>query len=213
MRNKVIIYICLTFGLFFFLSIKNVNAAACESNEIANLKALSNRVSYQSNYVGYVDYQHGYQTYEMYFENLGNDFFVTDNDNNYAIRKDKDSFYVQSGVSYFKIYSSKCNTYLRLLEVSLPKFNEKSLNASCDGVSGDEVEECGRWYQGDITDSQLKSKVEEYRSSLEVDDRNIIQKVIDMVVNNYVISLALVGVVLIIIIILILRYRKKNILD
>ena len=211
MRNRNIIYICLVLSLFFFLSTE-VSAVSCDSGEIADLKALSNRINYQSNYVGYIDYQHRYQTYEIYFEGLGNDFFITDSDNNYAIRKDKDSFYVQSGSSYFKIYSSKCNTYLRLLEVNLPRFNEKSLSSLCVGIV-DKVEECGEWYQGDLTDSQLKKKVEEYKSSLEVDDISLTERVIDWFYDNYIVSLMGIGLIVLIIIVLIIRHRKKSTLE
>ena len=212
MRYRNINYICSFLCLFFFLSI-SVSAVTCDSDEIAFLRKKAETITYQTNYVGYVDYQHGYQTYEMYFENLGNDFFIVENNSDDLIKNDRQNFYVQSGNTFFKVYSSKCNVYLSLIEVELPKFNERSLSVLCGGISGDEVTECGTWYQGDITDSELEIKVDEYNDSLEYDDRDLKQRIIDMVVDNYVISLTLVGIVLIVVIILVLRYRKKNILE
>lgn len=166
MRNRNIIYICFVLSLFFFLSI-NVNADTCSSDEIAFLKKKAETVTYQTDYIGEVDFDSDYQTYEIYFENLGDDFSVVNYDNNLIFKTDRSKERLESGNYNFFVYSNKCGERLKGLEINLLKFNEFSSSSFCDEYSSLNLDYCDEWYQGKISNSEVQKVIESSSSKEE----------------------------------------------
>lgn len=198
---------------FFLLgAITSVKAETCDNNYKQYLKELSSRINYQSNYVGAIGGDTDYQTYEIYFENLGADFYITDYNNNIYFGKDGDKNYVESGQNNFKIYSSKCNMLVDIITVDLLKFNEQSLNSLCDGLDN-KLDVCSEWYQGNVSDSLLKKKVDEYDEIHVIKEENIFAHILDYIISSYYIFIPLFLGVILVVIFLVIRHRNRNVLD
>ena len=205
---KYIKYLCYTFILLFVFNL-NVKAEDCDSNDINYLKQLSQRVTYQYDYVGLVDFDSSLQTYEVYFENLGNDFYVSiqDKGNTIVFDKDGEKERIDSGEKGFTVYSSKCYSAVNYIKVNLPKFNYYSQNDFC--VLHPDLDICGEWYQEDISAKEFNDIVKRYEN----EESNFFSKLLGFIINYYYAVIPVTIILLLLIIMIIKRGIKSNKLD
>ena len=200
---RLLKYFCFSFAILFMLSF-NVYAEDCDSNDINHLKQLSKFVVYQYDYLGPVDLNANYQTYNIYFDNLNDDFFVTLEEGNEKIVFEKNNQIgrVQSGKKQFNVYSKKCYVSVRTLIVDLPKYNYYSNSDFC--LQHKDLKVCEEWYQG-LTDSEFQQIVDSYNNSSTNDGNEIIE----FIKSYYYIILPL-GLILIVLLVLLIKRKIEN---
>ena len=202
-------YICLI--LFLFLSFNlYVKAEDCDSNEIDYLKQLSKRITYQYDYVGYSVTDGDFQTYEVYFEALDNDFyvFIDDNDNNFLFEVNAQKNFIQSGKKGFKVYSKKCDVVVDYITINLPKFNEYSQSPFCEQNS--DLEICDEWTEEEFTDKQFDNLVAEYNAA---SNGGIFDNLLNFVTGYYYYFIPIAILIIVLLILFIKKKIKDNRLD
>ncbi len=152
-------YLTFIFIISFTFNI-NVKAETCDREDMARLKELANRVTYDHEYMGGKD-GYGTQDYIVKFNNLGKDFYVLYED---FIYRDNDNIVVRSGSYSFDIYSTSCDSGVRSVNVKLKKFNEFSTNALCVEINNS-IPECDPWYQGNIDEITFEKIIDDYHKS------------------------------------------------
>lgn len=200
-------YIYILFIIFnFFLFNSSVNAVDCDSNDINRLKQLSKRITYQYDYIGKVDYKATSQTYEVYFENLDNDFFVTIEEKDTVLSFDSDNqkLRIESGKRQFKIYSKKCTASLDYITIDLPKYNEYTETVFCNEHRGEAI--CDSWYDGDITEREFQKIVKSFEEKENVSDK----KTIFDYIKDYLFIIIFGVVIIIILLVLYIKKRLKE---
>lgn len=115
----------------------------------------------------------------------------------------------------FNVYYRTCDSeFMRSIKIDLPKYNAYADNPLCEGISEEEIEMCGSWYQGEVTEETLKEKVEEYKEKLkqqEIEQEKndtTINKIKDFLLKYYI--YIIVAIVLIVITTIIITIRKKQ---
>lgn len=223
---KKIKYIIVTIVLFFIIT-PSTKASVCDKADILRVKSDANKVT--------IDYDYKYNPNELvkngkfftlkikgitediyiYEKNTGRTYTHKSKDENGIINMDK----VSGGSFEFNIYYYVCdNRLIRTMKYNLPKYNYYSEAPMCEGITGEELDVCDEWYQGDLDDETFKQKIEEYKKDLEelqqqeAKENTIFNKIKNFLLDNYVyIIIAIVLIVLITIIILI--RRKRGILE
>ena len=198
-------YLILSLVIFCSLLL-SVNAEDCDSSELNYLKQLSQRITYQYDYLGMYDIDSDIQTYEVYFENLGEEFYISIDENGESVVFDEDlqKHRVHSGKRGFKVYSEKCYKTVNYIEINMPKYNKYSLSNFC--LEHSELDLCGEWYQGDIQESEFNDLMNRYEEKKDIN-------IFDFILTNYYYVIPLFVILIVLVILFIRKKIDDNKLD
>lgn len=198
------------FGLLF--SVDNVNAEECTSQELANYKALADVIKINTEFddsgIEYGIYGNNIVTIQGLNEEL---YILSEDDSEGFFPEDMVDGVItktiSSSVDTFYVYASKCpSEKLRTIELSLKKYNLFADYKECDGISGEDLDVCSEYYNGDISYNQFLKKIDEYnkRSS------NVSSEDVDSFFDKYGIYLGIGAGILVILIgiLIVIRIRK-----
>lgn len=74
---------------------------------------------------------------------------------------------VESGIKKIGVYYRKYVTLVKTISVNIPKYNYYSERIECEGISGEELDVCGKWYEYELNESTFLYKVNKYKESQE----------------------------------------------
>ena len=138
------------FTLFLLLiNFNSVKADVCDTNDIKRLRELSNNVS-----INYSIKQDGeYSNFNLEISGLTKEmyfYFYDDIENSYSYEETNNGtivFEESSGDYKIKIASSACGTILKDINITIPKFNQYSLDDRCKKNKYANLDVCDEWYQ------------------------------------------------------------------
>ena len=93
---------------------------------------------------------------------------------------------IESGIKKIYIYSVKAPTFLRTITVNIPKYNYYSEREECNGISGEELDVCDKWYKYELNETTFLKKINEYKKAQEENKDNNNQSKIQIIFNNIV---------------------------
>ena len=73
---------------------------------------------------------------------------------------------VESGIKKIGIYYQQY-ALVKTISVNIPKYNYYSERIECEGISGEELDVCGKWYEYELNESTFLYKVNKYKESQE----------------------------------------------
>lgn len=208
----IILFICMTPDVYA--------NGRCSKNDILRAKGEANNITFE---VKRIKDANGKYTgkYNLVFNNVTKDLYLQDKNTNNKYSYDlvengsltvKD---IEGGNIEFGIYYRICaSEYMKSIKTNLPKYNTYSDNPLCEGISEEEIEMCGSWYQGEVTEESLRKQVEEYKDSikkqkLEKEKNNtIFNKIKEFLLDYYI--YIIVTIVIVVIITAIITIRKKQ---
>lgn len=220
------IYIILSVVLFFIVT-PSVNAAMCDKTDILKKKSEANNINIEyelvknkdgsSNVSGLFDIKITGLTENLIIkeETTQKTYFSKPNNGGTILIEN-----VEGGNLVFKINYKKCaNKLLRTIKVNLPKYNVYSLRDECENINEEELEICGKWYQGELNDEIFNEKIKEYQKEqeeLRKQEENktmfekIIEKAIDYLLEYYIYVISAIVVIVIITLTITLRRRRAS---
>lgn len=217
-------FLILSFGTLFV-------SAECTKEELTTEKEKTNNIKITYKHLGEVVKDDGSKAYNeflvtargveegqyIHLSPLTNTDFITEN-NEIKIT-------LTTGKWEYNIYSLKCESVVKTINVNLPKFNIYSLDPLCEGIDGEDFAFCSKYLNYEVSRETFERKVNEYKRNMPISDtqiskdelniNDIMFKVLDFISNN---NLYIVGVLLIILIILLIiiinrKKKKRNVLE
>ena len=211
MRGKIKFLFIIIFS--FFINLSTIKAETCSPEKLNELKQKAENIEVTTEFV-YDDVDLGiYNNYHITIAGLTDDLYIYTDDYGkvYNINDMINGIIIDiinTGVKSLNIYSSHCdeNQIISTINLNLLEYNKYATYEECENISGEQLDVCDKFYEGDLTYSVFQRKVEKYKNSKK---NTIIPET-----NNLTIYGIVAGIVLIItiIVILIIRY-KKNKLD
>lgn len=123
---------------------------------------------------------------------------------------------VDGGNYVFKFYYFICNyEWLRTINLSLPKYNQFADNPICEGLN-EEVDVCGRWYQGELNEETVRFAVQTYKENKKVEEENNKLGLFDIIINffkDYYFYIIVSVVLIVVVTFLIVIKRKREVLE
>ncbi len=122
---------------------------------------------------------------------------------------------VESGIKKIGIYYQQY-ALVKTISVNIPKYNYYSERIECEGISGEELDVCGKWYEYELNESTFLYKVNKYKESQdkleEEKEKNkfsiFFNNIVDFLLDYYIyIIIVIVSIALITLFIVI---RKKR---
>lgn len=201
--------------IFLFAFMSNVNAEECTEAQIKELKQKAESIVVDTEfYEEDIEYQN-YTSNYLIIQGIPEGFYLQ-SDNSRYLYEYKDNIngkvedIITNDVETLEVYSNACpNKILRKITLSLKKYNPYSKYKECEGISGDELDICGKYYEKTLSDEEFYEKIKEYKENnkistpQELNNKNKIKYI----------TIVLSVIVIISIIIILLIKRKKNILD
>jgi hypothetical protein len=213
----------------FLIFTCDVYAESCDSDDIKRLRVLASNIEITYEYNDNIYDSDGlmiYDTYNVFINNLTDELYVVETNTSIVFKYNGDvskAYLVPSGKKTFKVYSNSCDTVLKTLYVTLPRFNYYSTDSNCEGR--EDLEVCGKFYDSSNLDYSefLSIIVEDENSSnnnsnddnIKDDgkDRDSNNKYIDFIKDNYIYCGIGIIVFILIIVLLILRHKKRGVLE
>lgn len=199
------------FIILMFTLINVTNAEECTDNKMQELKQHAENITISTEFYGENVYLEEYTTNIITIQGLPEGFYLYSPDRRY--RFDKDDMLngvieeiITSDVKKLYVYNNICpNKVIKEIPLSLKTFNRYSEYEECKGISEDELEVCGKFYDKSLTEKEFFEIIEKYKKEKEQKED----------INNTAKYIMIgVGVLAVIIVIVrIIRKRKKNILD
>lgn len=93
---------------------------------------------------------------------------------------------VESGIKKIGVYYRKYVTLVKTISVNIPKYNYYSERIECEGISGEELDVCGKWYEYELNESTFIYKVNKYKESQEKLEEEKEQNKVSIFFNNIV---------------------------
>ena len=126
-----------------------------------------------------------------------------------------------TGTWHYYMYSEKCDKTLKDITVTLPKFNEYSLDPLCEGIDGEDFRYCNKYYDGEIPRETFERKVKEYRLANHLDDKktdnndvkkkDYLKPIVDFLLEYYLYIIIGIGIIVLIsLLVLIIKKKKKR---
>jgi len=212
--------------VLFLIITPNVNAAMCDKTDILRVKGEANNVNIEYELIQNKDGSDNISgLFNIRIKGLTEDLIVDE-------EKTGRSFSSGSAVDgvitiknvegekfVFKLRYKKCdNKVMRTIKINLPKYNEYSLHESCEGISEEELEICGKWYQGELNEEIFQKKIKEYQEELklkqeqEQKENTIFKRIVRFLLNYYIYIITAVVLIAAVITAIIVR-RKRYSLD
>lgn len=187
-----------------FLFITPIHAETCDKEDIARLKNLAEHVDVS--YAVMAEYQEEGQTikdrYYTQLSNLTEELYAKNKDTEYTYTdKNTKEPYVKPGTETIYIYSSKCNTKLTTITLSLPYYNYNYNDNECENIN---KEFCQEWTLSKIDESTYKKELEKYKNI------NNPKETIENILNSNLIYIVIGIIVVIVLIIIITIVNKKR---
>ena len=217
-------------ALFLLPNIKVEAASTCTTQEKNNLIQLAYniKIDYElSDYRSRIDKKRDYiitfsnVPQELYAEYNSMAYYYNTNKTTPGIIKFDEAFAPNTTFS-FKIYASnktKCkDSYIATRTITLPAYNVYSELELCDEYPNFKL--CDKNYNKDISDEEFFAELEKYKNQTdttttptkkEEKKKSTIDNIIDIYLDNLIISISITALVIAIIVILIVRYRKKQV--
>lgn len=196
----------------FFTNMSISKADTCTSTKLEELKQKANNIDIYTEFDDSSINNRIYDRYHITITGLIEGLYIyTDN---YEKAFDMSSVvdgtinsYITTNVKKINIYSNECDDQIiKSIEVNLKKFNIYSTYKECEGISGEDLDVCSEFYDGELTDSVFQSEIKKYKESLE--NKIVIKN------NNWITYGIIAGVIVVIAILIITIIRhKKNKLD
>lgn len=122
--------------------------------------------------------------------------YTEENKGNISIRSDEIYKKVEFTIEVFPRYVSCANNNLRNITISTPRFNPYYSSYLCDDIK--EYSLCQKWSDFEISFETFKKRIDEYKTSLNKEDgkkqdevsANFLDKLIDFVLDNYILIMA-----------------------
>lgn len=166
-------YILVTILTFLFIT-PNVNADACDAEDILNKKKYSEKITVT---LQYAKDANGNDTglYNIVIKDVTPEFTIIERKTNnvYSYEDIPENGIINindltSGNYKIEVYSSECEgDLLRTINYKLPNYNHYANNPLCDGISEEELDVCNRAYQGKITDEIFEREINKYNQKIE----------------------------------------------
>lgn len=201
-------------GVLFF-QIQFVEAE-CSNQEITDLKKAAEAITMNSEFDRESVTFGVYDNYVVTVQGLMDNMYILSKDQSVGFYPENAvdgviTNHISSVTDEFRVYSSACpDVNLRTIKLSMKLYNMYSDYEECEGISGDELDVCGEFYDGNISYEQFIKKVEEYKNG----SSSLSSGGIGNFFKDYAIYIGLgLGALLVVIIVLILIRRKRNRLD
>ena len=124
----------------------------------------------------------------------------------------------KEGNRRFEVYSNSCNKTVRTIYMQLPRYNDYHIDPLCEGIDGNDLAVCNKWYAYDLDYDSFKKKVEDYKQKVKWEEEelkrknSIIYKVKNFFVNYYMYIIGGIGCIALIYV-LVLAVRKRSELE
>lgn len=158
--------------------------------------------------------------YNVVFQNFIKDFYMKEKntDTIYTYNAEEKGVLIagniEGGNLEFDIYYPKCaDEHMRKIKYTLPKYNYFSDSTLCEGISEEELEICGNWYQGELNEESFEEQIKQYKQELEKqnkvkNDKTILNQIKYYLIEYYVYIIS--GIISIVILISIIVFRKRK---
>lgn len=197
--------------LCFFTNMSISNADTCSSTKLEELKQKAENIDIYTEFDDSSINNRIYDRYHITITGLTEGLYIyTDN---YEKAFDMSSVvegtinsYITTNVKKINIYSNECDDQIiKSIEMNLKKFNFYSTYKECEGISGEDLAVCSKFYDGELTDSVFQNEIKKYKESLEK----------EQVKNTNWTKYGIIAgsILLVVIIVIIIIRHKKNRLD
>ena len=215
----------LLFILMLTIFSTNIVKAECTTEEENNIKKEIDKIEIVYKHLGEVTKEDGSKVYNEFLvtaKNIPENVYVhlsPMTEENFDETTEDLKIKLTTGTWYYNMYSSKCETVVDTITVKLPTFNIYSLDPLCEGIDGEDFKYCGKYYEYQIDRETFERKVKAYRIEHKIGqedttkvekENNFFQKILDILKDNYLYILSVLGVLLIITIIIVIISKKKK---
>lgn len=219
-KNKYLLFAI----MILFLNISYVNAE-CSDEELNQITKEIDKIEITYKHLGEVTKEDGSKVYNQFLvtaKNIPENVYVhlsPMTEENFDETTEDLKIKLTTGTWYYNMYSSKCETVVDTITVKLPTFNIYSLDPLCEGVDGEDFKYCDKYYEYQIDRETFERKVKAYRIEHKIrqedtpkveKENNFFPKILDILKDNYLYILGVIGVLLIITIIIIIISKKKK---
>lgn len=227
---KKLKYILFTLLILFLYS--SLALAECNNEELIVEQEKASNIKITYKHLGEVTKEDGSTIYNeflvtarnveegqyIHLSPLTNTNFITE-DNEIKIT-------LTTGKWEYNIYSSKCDSIVKTINVNLPTFNMYSIDPLCEGIDGDDFALCSKYLNYEVSRETFEKKINEYKKNHSVSDniqidksnfniKDIMIKVLDFISKNnlYIAGILLVILIILLIIIVNKKRKKRKILE
>ncbi|MGN1342506.1 MAG: hypothetical protein ACI4VL_04710 [Bacilli bacterium] len=219
-KNKYLLFAI----MILFLNISYVNAE-CSDEELNQIIKEIDKIEITYKHLGEVTKEDGSKVYNQFLvtaKNIPENVYVhlsPMTEENFDETTEDLKIKLTTGTWYYNMYSSKCETVVDTITVKLPTFNIYSLDPLCEGVDGEDFKYCGKYYEYQIDRETFERKVKAYRIEHKIGqedttkvekENNFFQKILDILKDNYLYILGVLGVLLLTILTIIIISKKKK---
>lgn len=213
-------HIILSF-LLFFSAMTNVNAAICGKTDIIKVKEEAQDITIEYKLVQNNDGSDNVSgLFDIKMNGLSEKFIIEEETTNKSYAPNASGTLllenVEGGNLIFKIYYKNCNKKLmRTIKLNLPKYNVYSLRKECEGINEDDLEICGKWYQGELNDEIFNKKIKEYQEELQKEqekekNKTIFEKVIEIILDYYIYIISTIMIIVTITLVITVKRRRAS---
>lgn len=188
------------FMALMFMSILNVSAEACDTEDIKRLKELAEGV--EITYELQEPHDNGetviYDYYTIKVSGLTEEIFIYDEKNNiYYTFNDNEKTFVDSGLKKFVVKANGCSNILKTIKLKLPYYNSYYTSSYC--MENKNVDICKKWVDTKVDEGQF---VEEINSSNTVEEQSFIKgHSLEIIIG--------IALIFIIVIVIIIKRRRE----
>lgn len=201
------------FIIFMFAFMNVTYAEECTEEKLKELKQIADNIVIDTEFDDrYIETQM-YSFNLITIQGLKEDFYIYSKDMSilYEYKDNIDGKIedtITSDIEELYVYSDICpNEVIRKIKLSLKTYNPYSQYEECEGISGDELDVCDRYYDKILSEDEFIEKINEYKNNNKTGTKETNK-------GNKTIYLIIIGsVVVISLVIALIVRRKRNILD
>ena len=199
----------------FLLVIPNVYAITrCDWDDIYRIQDVADKITIESEL--FKD-ENGKETgtFNLIIKGITEDLYIKDNLTNETyyyedselgtlILKNKES----SSYSFSINYDYCDEMLIKTIRYKLPKYNHYANDPLCEGITGEELDVCDKWYSKKLDDDTFKQKIEEYKESLGISNNDTNNKVMEFVKKYYIYFIGIIIAIIIIISVIVVNKKR-----
>ena len=142
----------LLFILMLTIFSTNIVKAECTTEEENNIRKEIDKIEIVYKHLGEVTKEDGTKTYNEFMvtaKNIPDGVYVhlyPFTDEQFEESSEGLKLRLTTGIWHYYMYSEKCDETLKDITVTLPRFNEYSLDPLCDGVDTEDFRYCNKYY-------------------------------------------------------------------
>lgn len=164
----------------------------CGKDDMERVKNIANNIKITYEYRNDLEYK---GLFDVVIEGMSEELVIREKNLNYnlAYGSVKNGIItleeISGGELKFEIYYEKCSKDpIKVYDLKIPVYNYLSQNDICKGIDTDKVKECSEWYQGDLTEEELKQVVDDYNNKINGDQEQTdnVNKIINFLKENYI---------------------------